>query len=245
MFKECCFNRQVVDAGLEEAGVDGLESLLMVCYERLLRRYGRQGWWPGESRFEVMVGAILTQRTNWRNAERSIALLKDRGLMDPKALTRVDLGEVEEALKPTGLYREKAVYLKNMASLIVNDFNGDVDGLLRLPSDSLRRILLSVKGVGPETADSIILYAAEKPECVADAYTTRILNRLGLTRERRYDSVKRFLQKALPEKLEVLKEFHALMVRHGKEMCKVKPKCEDCPLNDLCLYFEAGDGEKA
>ena len=217
------------------------KGLLMLCYERLLRSYGRQGWWPGESRFEVVVGAILTQRTNWRNAERSIALLKEKGLMDPKALARVDLGELEEALKPAGFYRQKAIYLKNMASLIVKDFSGDIDGLLHLPSDMLREILLSVKGVGPETADSIILYAADKPECVSDAYTTRILNRLGLILERRYDSVKRFLQKALPMKLEVLKEFHALMVRHGKERCKVKPKCVDCPLNDLCLYFKAED----
>lgn len=231
----------MVDAGLEAVDVERGKGLLMSCYERLLQSYGRQGWWPGESRFEVMVGAILTQRTNWRNAERSIALLKEKGLMDPKALTRADLGELEEALKPAGFYREKAVYLKNMASLIARDFNGDIDDLLRLPSDRLREVLLSVKGVGPETADSIILYAADKPECVADAYTTRILNRLGLTLERRYDSVKRFLQKSLPEELEVLKEFHALMVRHGKERCKVKPKCVDCPLNDLCLYFKAGE----
>lgn len=224
-----------------------LGPLLLEIYRRLFEAYGPQGWWPGESRFEVMVGAILTQNTAWRNVERALARLKAEGLLSPQALYALPLEELAERLRPAGTYRVKAARLRAFLEYLFRAHGGDPEGLTRGDLSALRRELLAVPGIGPETADSILLYGAGHPTFVADAYTVRLLERLGLLPAGASSADCRSLfLRHLPPDPPLFNEYHALIVRHGKERCRKRaPRCRACPLLDRCAYGVARAGEES
>ncbi|MDA8159889.1 MAG: endonuclease III domain-containing protein [Desulfobacteraceae bacterium] len=202
-------------------------------YDRLLARFGPQHWWPGETPFEVMVGAVLTQNTAWSNVEKAIANLKGQGLLDPARLFALPPPLLAEQIRPCGYFNLKAARLHNLLSLIAGRFDGDLDRFFATPLASLRQQLLEVKGIGPETADSILLYAAGKPIFVVDAYTHRLLSRHGLIAEEEadYHQIQALFMDALPADPALFNEYHALIVRVGKEYCKkTGPRCGECPL---------------
>jgi len=213
-----------------------MRERLLEIYHRLYAAYGPQHWWPGEGPFEVIVGAILTQQVGWRNVELAIAGLKTAGLMDPESLARAPLEQIARIIRPTGYYNQKAKKLKAFLDFLNVRHNTDLNKLFSLPVDKLREELLSVRGIGEETADSIILYAAEKPSFVVDAYTRRILTRLGVINgEESYGEIRELFMKNLPKDVPLYNEYHALLVRHGKERClKRSPRCAGCPLADMC-----------
>lgn len=195
----------------------------MRIYRVLLRKFGKQGWWPAQSRFEVVVGAILTQNTNWRNVEKAIANLRKAGMLDPEKISRAGKRKIEALIRPSGFYRQKAGRLKDMTKWFISADKNK-------PAGELRDELLSIKGVGKETADSIILYAFDKPVFVVDAYTRRMCDRHKLVRGKGYEDYRSFFEKNLPEDVELYKEFHALIVELGKRHCRKKPECEKCPV---------------
>jgi endonuclease-3 related protein len=211
-------------------------SAVQDIYDLLFDRFGPQHWWPGDSPFEVIVGAILTQNTNWTNVTKAIDALKTDGLLAYDSLCAIPIELLAAKIKPCGYYNLKAKRLKNLLHLIETEYNGNLNELLSLPLSELREILLSVKGIGPETADSIILYAAEQPIFVVDAYTYRILSRHNIISEdgTDYHEMQELFMDSLPEDRELFNEFHALIVRTGKEYCKNRnPKCEECPLKGV------------
>jgi endonuclease III related protein len=203
-------------------------------YDRLYRRFGPQHWWPGDTPFEIIIGAILTQNTNWDNVKKAIDNLKKNNLLTPEKLYRLDIAELAELIRPAGYYNIKAGRLKSFLNRLFEKFDGDLDRLSSLPADRLREELLSIKGIGPETADSICLYAFGKPVFVVDAYTGRILGRHWLLEPGAgYEDIRMLFESALPKEPPLYNEYHALLVRLGKEHCKTKPQCEGCPLEDL------------
>jgi endonuclease-3 related protein len=200
----------------------------------LLGRYGKQGWWPGDGRFEVVVGAILTQNTNWGNVEKAIGRLKSAGCLDAKAMYEMEVGELGELIRPSGYYKVKAGRLKNFLGWLFDNYGGDVDAVADFNVHSLREELLGIKGIGPETADSILLYGFGKSTFVVDTYTCRIAARhLLIEPGAGYDEVKDFFESNLSGDVELYNEFHALIVRVGKEHCKPKAVCAGCPLERL------------
>jgi endonuclease-3 related protein len=200
-------------------------------YKSLLRRFGPQDWWPGETPFEVMVGAILTQNTAWSNVEKAIHNLKTYDLLDPHKLHELDQDTLALAIKPAGYFNVKAKRLKSFIDWFVTRHQGDVEALKRIPPDRLRAELLEVKGIGPETADSILLYALDVPTFVVDAYTYRVLTRHDLIgEEATYEDMKELFQKRLPPDRKLFNEFHALIVAVGKDFCRSKARCDECPL---------------
>jgi endonuclease-3 related protein len=211
---------------------------LRALYGRLLSAYGPQGWWPGATPFEVIVGAILTQRVAWSNVERAIAALKEEGLLEPEALRRASLARVAHLIRPSVYYNDKARKLRVFLDFLHERYGGSLDRLLSLSAESLREELLLVRGIGEETADAIILYAAGKPSFVVDAYTRRVLSRLGLAEERaHYAALRALFMESLPRDSRLYNEYHALFVRHGKERCRPRrPACSGCPLADLCSF---------
>ncbi|MBN1484333.1 MAG: hypothetical protein JXA37_06385 [Chloroflexia bacterium] len=218
-----------------------MRQQLLDIYQALLEVYGPQGWWPGEGTFEVMVGAILAQNTAWRNAERGIARLKEAGRLSPAALRGTPPEELEELLRPAGTYRRKAQRLRALVDYLYRRHGGEPDALAHGPLEELRRELLEVHGVGPETADSILLYATGRPSFVVDAYTRRLLFRLGWTPEQAsYEDLRALFMQHLPPDPALFNEYHALIVRHAKERCRKRaPRCGGCPLESLCR-FEKG-----
>jgi endonuclease-3 related protein len=210
-------------------------GLLLTIYERLMQAYGPQGWWPGDGPLQVMVGAVLTQATNWRNVERAIARLAEAGMLSAEALALAPREVLEELVRPTGYYRAKAERLQSLARMLLESCQGDIERLKGLPPKALREMLLRVRGIGPETADSILLYALDYPYFVVDAYTRRLFRRLGYgPRGNSYHEWQRFFMEALPPDATLFNEYHALIVRHGKERCRPRPRCPGCPLLDLC-----------
>ena len=209
-------------------------------YTSLLSHFGSQHWWPAETPFEVIVGAILTQQVAWKNVEKAIENLKSGHVLDPCKISNLPLKKLEVYVKPTGFYRQKARRLKDICTYIFKEYNGSLKGLFNKGTSSLRAELLSLKGIGPETADSIILYAAEKPSFVIDTYTKRICKRLQLTDDLDYEPLKRFFENSLPKNVEIYKEFHALIVELGKNYCKTKPVCKNCPLSKKCKSYTQG-----
>jgi endonuclease-3 related protein len=219
---------------------DDLGGLLREVYERLLAAYGPQGWWPGETPFEVIVGAILTQSAAWVNVEKAIGNLKAEGALSPEALHALDEGELARLIRPSGYFNAKARKLKAFVEMLYARFDGDLGSLLGLPVGELRPLLLSTHGIGPETADSIALYAADQPSFVVDAYTRRILSRIGVRPARdTYEGWQMMLTGALPPDARLFNEYHALIVAHGKNVCRKAPRCGDCVLRDVC---EMGGG---
>ena len=201
-------------------------------FRAMLQAYGPQAWWPAQSRFEVIVGAILTQNTAWTNVVKGIEALRAAGLLDPAAMGRTPPAHLAGLIRPTGYFNQKAARLLGFLSFLDRRHGGDLDHLLRLPAARLRRQLLDIPGIGPETADSIVLYAAAGPVFVVDAYTRRILGRHALLGEDdSYQAIQRQLHDALPADAPLFNEYHALLVRVGKEHClKSRPRCDGCPL---------------
>ncbi len=208
-------------------------SELMEMYTLLFDRLGPQHWWPAESAIEVLVGAILTQNTNWKNVEKAIKQLSARGLLSLRAIHETNLPELAEAIKPAGYYNVKAKRLENLVGYLVEHYEADLGRFFSQKTSKLREELLSIKGIGPETADSILLYAGGHPVFVVDAYTFRILSRHGLCDETAgYHELQELFMDHLPGEAALFNEFHALIVRTGKEFCTKRPACEDCPLAD-------------
>jgi len=199
---------------------------LMTLYQRLFKAYGPQHWWPGESRFEVMVGAVLTQNTAWINVEKAVANLQEAGKLDPDRINAMAPGSLAELIRPSGYYNIKAGRLRHLCRWFTRA--GGFAGLDRRPTDELRGSLLGVKGVGPETADAILLYAFERPVFVIDVYTRRLLGALGLIRgDEAYETLRALMQSRLPPAPALYNEYHALIVRHGKERC-IGTACLHC-----------------
>ena len=206
-------------------------------FKILMRHFGPQGWWPGETPFEVCVGAILTQNTAWTNVERAISRLKAKKILSSEGLRRVRLSQLSTLIHSAGYFNVKARRLKAFSNFLWGEFEGDLEAMLQGPVGPLREALLSVNGIGPETADSILLYAGGFPVFVIDAYTRRSLERLGLTDSKAdYDSLQALFERHLPRDSELYNEFHALWVALGKNYCKPKPLCDLCPLNRICPY---------
>ena len=205
---------------------------ILRIYETLYRAYGRQHWWPGKTKFEVIVGAILTQNTAWRNVEKAIRNLKMRKLLSLERLGRIHPRELACAIRPAGYYNVKAKRIKSCVDFILSRYHGSLKGMAAVKDyETLRRELLGVHGIGCETADSILLYAFDKPVFVVDAYTKRIFARHGFFREdSRYEDVQKFFLDNLPPDAPLFNEFHALIVKTGKDVCKRKPLCGLCPL---------------
>ena len=207
------------------------KRVLLDLYNRLHKAFGPRHWWPGDSAFEVAVGAILTQNTAWRNVEKAISNLKARNMLTPNALYHLPVEDLATAIRPAGYYNIKARRLKHFIGFLFRESTGDLDRLLARDLDTLRRQLLSVNGVGPETADSILLYAGNKPTFVVDAYTKRILFRHRLMpEETSYDEVRNFFMDCLEPDPKIFNEYHALLVHVGHTYCRrKKPKCSGCP----------------
>ena len=211
-----------------------MQELLADIYDRLYTEFGPQGWWPADSPFEMMVGAILVQNTAWSNVERAIANLRQSDLLKPQKLYAVDEARLQKLIRPAGYYRVKSARLRNLLRLIVDEFSGELDKLLALPAEELRTVLLSVNGVGPETADSILLYAAERPRFVVDAYTRRVLGRHGwLGADDSYNAMQELFETHVLRDVARYNEYHALIVAVAKQHCRTKPQCEGCPLQPL------------
>lgn len=208
---------------------------LQLVYKRLLAALGPQHWWPGESPLEVLVGAVLVQNTSWKNVERAIANLRDDGLMDVHALERLTVEELAEVIRPAGYFRVKSRRLHNLLSFVVREYDGSLDAMFQTDVATLREQLLGVHGIGPETADAILLYAGNLPTFVVDTYTHRVLARHGwIGYEADYHEIKDYFESSLPPDAPLYNEFHALLVRLGKDYCrKTNPKCDECPLADM------------
>ncbi len=208
---------------------------LMDIYERMFRAFGPQEWWPGETPFEVCIGAILTQNTNWKNVEKAISNLKEHGLLNPVALHEIPAETLAGQIRPAGYYNLKSRRIKAFVDMLFKHFNGKLESMFDVEHDTLRTLLLSVNGIGPETADSILLYALNKPSFVVDAYTMRVLNRHNLLDgEADYDLVRRMFMDYLPCDVSLYNEYHALIVRLGKQLCTRRaPRCSKCPLEGL------------
>jgi endonuclease-3 related protein len=214
--------------------VNHLADRLSDIYVRLWNAYGPQHWWPAESPFEVMVGAVLTQNTNWQGVEKAIANLKSQGLLAVFRLHQAPAEELAELIRPAGYFNLKANRLKNLMKMVAETYAGDLQAMARVETDRLRRELLGVKGIGPETADSILLYAFSRPVFVVDAYTHRVMGRHDLVGETAtYYDLQELFMEHLPEDVAMFNEFHALIVRVAKTQCHRKPRCSGCPLEPL------------
>jgi endonuclease III related protein len=210
-------------------------ALLRVVYRRLRARFGHAGWWPGDSPFEVCVGAILVQNTAWANVERTLDVLRRRRRLSFRALDGLSASRLAPLLRPSGTFRVKARRLRAFLDFLASEYGGRVEAMRADDPARLRRALLAVSGIGPETADSIALYAGGHPVFVIDAYTRRVFSRLGLLRGREsYAEAQRLFQDRLPRDAALYNDYHAQVVRLGKDVCRVRPRCAQCPVEDLC-----------
>lgn len=209
----------------------GRRNHFLEIYNALFKYFGPQDWWPGETPFEVIIGAILTQNTSWDNVKKAIASLKKSRKFTPEGLFKLPPGELALLIKSSGYFNIKAKRLKNFLSFLFDDYEGDLGRLLKEDGNILRHKLLNVNGIGPETADSILLYAAEYPVFVVDAYTKRIFSRHGyVPSDATYHQIQELFTEALPGDTQLYNEYHALIVRVGKELCRKTPRCNFCPI---------------
>ncbi|MHB8882996.1 MAG: endonuclease III domain-containing protein [Thermodesulfovibrionales bacterium] len=207
---------------------------LQQTYRRLSGHFGPQHWWPGDTPFEVAVGAILTQNTNWGNVEKAILNLKKAGKLHARILHALPAEELAVLIRPAGYYNIKAKRLKNFISLLSEEYGGSMKKMSAAPFPDIRKKLLAVNGIGPETADSILLYALDKPVFVIDAYTKRVLSRHNIMdHDASYDEFQGLFHKELRQDLQLFNEYHALLVRLAKEHCRTRPRCGGCPLEGL------------
>jgi endonuclease-3 related protein len=201
-------------------------------FKKLRLYFGPPGkWWPGESRFEIMVSAVLTQHTNWKNVEAAMRNLKTFRLLSPEKLHELDEETIQEAIQPAGQFRQKARRLKTLVAWLMNRYGGDPERARKEPVPKLRAELLDLSGIGPETADTILLFAFDLPTFVVDAYTYRVLSRHQIVgEETSYEELQEVFHEGLPVDAKRYQEAHALIVEVGKKFCKPQPKCEECPL---------------
>ena len=228
-------------------------------YKILLQHFGPQGWWPTtasgkivpeyrkrntygklteKERFEICLGAILTQNTSWKNVEKAIENLNKKNLISADKIASLDVRKLAEYIRPSGYYNQKAKRLKAFAKYISDRYRSKLSNLLGKPLRSARKELLELNGIGPETADSMLLYAGNCPSFVVDAYTVRLGERLGWFKNKDYHKIKKFFESCLPESSVVYKEFHALIVALGKDYCRKKSLCDTCFLIRGCRYAE-------
>ncbi len=225
-----------------ENSENSLTASLKHIFAALLSHFGARDWWPAETPFEVVAGAILTQNTAWRNVERAIVALKAEGPLTPESLLRLEPQRLEALIRPAGFFRQKAERLQLFSAYLMNHYEGDLSAMLSGPLQEVRDELLCCKGIGPETADSILLYAGERLSFVVDAYTRRLFGRLGLLQgTESYDQVRFMFMNHLPHDPELFNEYHALIVEQCKQVCRVTPRCGDCCLRHDCVAY--GDGE--
>ncbi|MBI2659346.1 endonuclease III domain-containing protein [Candidatus Woesearchaeota archaeon] len=227
---------------------------IRLVYNSLFSHFGPQHWWPvtesgklhpeytggpknERQQLEVCFGAILTQNTNWKNVEKAIINLNKNKLIDIKKIKNIRNKKLAKIIKSSGYHNQKAKKLKNFCNFLLKNYNGNLSLFFKNNIKKLRKELLSVNGIGPETADSIILYAAKKPVFVIDAYTKRILNRVGY-KEEGYDELQKLFMQSLPNSERLFNECHALLVELGKSICKKEPLCGKCPVNNDCKYFK-------
>jgi endonuclease-3 related protein len=204
-------------------------------YDRLLDRQGHSAWWPGESAFEVCVGAILTQNTAWVNVEKALSALKRERLLSFEAMAALPEARLAELLRPAGTYKVKAARVRAFLEFLAREYGGRIEAMAGEEPRQLRRKLLSVNGIGPETADAIALYAAGLPLFVVDAYTRRVFSRLGwVDDDESYADVQRFFMDRLPPDAAVYQDYHAQIVRLAKDVCRPMPRCDACALDDVC-----------
>ncbi len=223
-----------------------LADRLLDVYQRLYAAYGPQRWWPGDTPFEVIVGAILTQSAAWTNVEKAIANLKAADALSAAGLARPSEEELARMVYPAGYFNAKARKLKAFVEMMRSSFGGEVERLLAAPQEELRGLLLNTHGIGPETADSILLYAAGRPTFVIDAYTRRLFRRLGVAApQESYESWQSLFMANLEADAPLFNEYHALIVRHGKGVCRREPRCEGCPLLEVCPTGQARMGSVA
>jgi len=217
----------------------------MEVFELLLAHFGPRHWWPAKSPFEVAVGAILVQSVSWENTARAVRNLEDAGCLDPHRLDALSEEELARLIVPSLYFRQKAKKLKAFVRVLVEEHGGDLADMLSGATGDVRRKLLSIWGIGPETADSILLYAGGHPVFVVDAYTRRIFARLGVWDESvTYDEMQRYFHRHLPADVPLFNEYHALLVALGSRYCaKTQPRCGGCPLAAHCLYARSGRGE--
>jgi endonuclease-3 related protein len=210
-------------------------AVLRGYYDALFTAQGPQHWWPGRTAFEVIVGAILTQNTSWTNVEITIRNLRREKLLTPQAMERVPVARLARLIRSSGYFRQKAKKLKCFVRFLRSEYGGSLARMFRTPTAALREKLLSVHGIGPETADSILLYAGNHPVFVVDAYTRRLLERHQLaTPAQTYEEIRQLFERSLPGDVPLYNEFHALIVRTGKEYCRTRnPRCSECPLHSL------------
>ena len=210
---------------------------LLQIYQTLLAHHGPRAWWPAETPFEVVIGAILTQNTNWSNVEKALDNLRRAAVLTPEAILALAPAELEELIRPSGFFRQKAQRLQLFCQHLHSRHGNDLASLLGQELEPARDELLSLKGVGPETADSILLYAGGRPTFVVDAYTGRLFGRLGLlSGEEAYGEVRALFMSGLPEDVALYNEYHALIVTHCKEFCRKRPLCEPCPCAAICRF---------
>lgn len=202
---------------------------LQEIFKLLYDKYGKQYWWPGETPDEIIIGAILTQNTNWSNVEKAIKKLKYNCVCDLKSIIEIDLFMLADLIMPAGFFNIKAQRLKDVALELYNKNFEQMD------TELFRAYLLSIKGIGPETADSILLYAYNRVSFVIDSYTMRLAKRMGFGWEKiYYDELKQIFEDNLPRDVILYNEFHALIVKNAKLACKTKPDCVMCPLKEIC-----------
>ena len=212
-----------------------MKETLLTIYDLLLTHYGPLHWWPAETPFEVCVGAILTQNTNWGNVEKAIENLKREKLLTARALRDIPGERLAVVIRPAGFFNVKAVRLKSFVDWLFEKHGGSLERMFSTDWRELREDLLTVKGIGRETCDSILLYAGHKPTFVVDAYTVRLFSRLGLiSGDAGYEEVRSLFMENLPGDAELYNQYHALIVRHGKDHCRKKPRCPGCPIGHLC-----------
>ena len=213
----------------------GANRKLLDVYNTLQAAYGPQHWWPGDSAFEIIAGAILTQSAAWTNAEKALNNLKAKAALSPEGIDELPEPELASLVRPSGYYNAKARKLKAFVTLLDRRYGGDLEAMLASPPSELREALLATHGIGPETADSIMLYAAGRPVFVIDAYTRRTFSRMGFVPERdTYDGWQSLFVESLPPSAPLFNEYHALIVRLGKGACRKQPLCRDCPLSSIC-----------
>lgn len=209
-------------------------QILQEIFDKLLKHFGPQDWWPGDTPLEIMVGAVLTQNTNWTNVAKAIENLKREHLLSFDSLKNISSAELAPKIQSAGYFNVKAVRLKNLIRFIEAQEGGDLEKIAQQPTSSLREKLLAIRGIGPETADSILLYAFQKPVFVIDQYTYRVLNRHFLvSEETSYEQMQELMMANLAQDVSLFNEYHALLVQVGKQFCRPKPICTKCPLNGV------------
>ncbi len=213
-----------------------MQLTIYKLYTKLERYYGKTNWWPAEGVFEIIVGAVLTQNTNWRNVEKALNNLKDNLMLDYAKILDEREDFVKQLIKPAGFYNQKYSTLINICRFIKEELQGNLELLKTMDTSNLRDKLLNIKGIGKETADSILLYCGYHPVFVIDAYTKRIVSRLGISKESSYDKLQQIFENALPADVHLYAEYHGLIVEHAKTFCRKKPVCKECFLAYICNY---------